>query len=58
MDFSKDQIRNIKNAYRIVYRDGLKLAEAISQIENLIVDQPELGLFLESLKMSERGVIR
>ena len=57
-DFSKDQIRNIKNAYRIVYRDGLKLAEAISQIENLIVDQPELGLFLESLKMSERGVIR
>jgi UDP-N-acetylglucosamine acyltransferase len=57
-DFSKDQIRNIKNAYRIVYRDGLKLSEAISQIENLIVGQPELELFLESLKMSERGVIR
>jgi len=57
-DFSKDQIRNIKNAYRIVYRDGLKLSEAISQIENLIVDQPELEIFLESLKMSERGVIR
>ena len=57
-DFSKEQIRNIKNAYRIVYRDGLKLAEAISQIENLIVDQPELELFLESLKISERGVIR
>ena len=57
-DFSKEQIRNIKNAYRIVYRDGLKLSEAISQIENLIVGQPELELFLESLKMSERGVIR
>jgi UDP-N-acetylglucosamine acyltransferase len=57
-DFSKDQIRNIKNAYRIVYRDGLKLAEAISQIENLVTDQPELELFLESLKTSERGVIR
>ena len=57
-DFSKDQIRNIKNAYRIVYRDGLKLAEAISRIANLVVDQPELELFLESLKTSERGVIR
>jgi len=57
-DFSKIQIRNIKNAYRIVYRDGLKLAGAISQIENLVVEQPELELFLESLKTSERGVIR
>jgi UDP-N-acetylglucosamine acyltransferase len=57
-DFSKAQIRNIKNAYRIVYRDGLKLAGAISQIEHLVVDQPELELFLESLKTSERGVIR
>jgi len=57
-DFDKDQIRNIKNAYRILYRKGLKLAEAISEIEALAADQPELGIFLESLKASERGVIR
>ena len=57
-DFSKEQIRNIKNAYRIVYRNGLKLAEAISELEGLVDDQPELQVFLESLKTSERGVIR
>ncbi len=57
-DFSKDQIRNIKNAYRIVYRKSLKLAEAIAQIEGLVADQPELGIFLESLKTSGRGVVR
>ena len=57
-DFNKDQIRNIKHAYRIVYRDSLKFAEAISRIENLVADQPELQIFLESLKTSERGVIR
>jgi len=57
-DFSKDQIRNIKNAYRIVYRNGLKLAEAIAEIEGLVGDQPELGIFLESLKTSGRGVVR
>lgn len=57
-DFSKEQIRNIKNAYRIVYRNGLKLAEAISEIEVLVHDQPELGIFLESLKTSERGLVR
>jgi UDP-N-acetylglucosamine acyltransferase len=57
-DFSKEQIRNIKNAYRIVYRNGLKLAEAIAEIEGLVADQPELGIFLESLKTSERGIAR
>ena len=57
-DFSTEQIRNIKNAYRIVYRNSLKLAEAISEIEDLVDDQPELGIFLESLKTSERGLVR
>jgi UDP-N-acetylglucosamine acyltransferase len=57
-DFNRDQIRNIKNAYRILYRNGLKLAEAISEIEGLVGGQPELEVFLESLKTSERGVIR
>ncbi len=57
-DFSKGQIRNIKNAYRIVYGNGLKLADAISEIENLVADQPELGIFLESIKTSERGLVR
>jgi UDP-N-acetylglucosamine acyltransferase len=57
-DFSKDQIRNIKNAYRILYRNGLKLAEAIAEIDSLVNDQPELQIFLESLTTSERGVVR
>ena len=57
-DFSADQIRNIKNAYRLVYRKGLKLTEAVEQIEALIDEQRELLPFLESLRSSERGIIR
>jgi UDP-N-acetylglucosamine acyltransferase len=57
-DFSEEQIRNIKNAYRLVYRKGLKLADAIAEIEKLIDSQPELVVFLESLRASERGIIR
>lgn len=57
-DFTAEQIRNIKNAYRIVYRQGLKLAEAIARIEELVPEQPELEIFLESLKVSGRGLIR
>ena len=57
-DFSDEQIRNIKNAYRLVYRKGLKLTEAIAEIEQLSQSQPELVIFLESLRASERGIIR
>jgi len=57
-DFSEEQIRNIKNAYRLVYRKGLKLAEAVTEIDELSKTQPELVIFLESLRSSERGIIR
>lgn len=57
-EFSGDQIRNIKNAYRIVYRQGHKLAAAVEQIEALAAEQPELLSFLDSLRSSERGILR
>lgn len=57
-DFDAEQIRNIKNAYRIVYRRGKKLSDAITEIADLAREQPELELFLASLRSSERGVVR
>ena len=57
-DFTTEQIRNIKNAYRIVYRKGMKLADAILEIESLVEEQPELHVFLDSLHTSERGLLR
>jgi UDP-N-acetylglucosamine acyltransferase len=57
-DFTAEQIRNIKDAYRVVYRQGLKLADAIDQLAARAATQPELGVLLESLRDSERGVIR
>ena len=57
-EFSSEQIRNIKNAYRLVYRKGLKLSEAMQHLELELDSQPELALFLESLRSAERGIIR
>ena len=56
--FDADQVRNIKNAYRIVYRQGKKLNDAIDEIAALVPRQPELEIFLESLRSSERGLVR
>ncbi len=57
-DFTTEQIRNIKGAYRIVYRQGRKLADAIVAVESLVEDQPELRIFLDSLRTSDRGLLR
>ena len=57
-EFTAEQIRNIKNAYRLVYRMGLKLSDAMEEVEALCESQPELVIFLESLRSSERGIIR
>jgi UDP-N-acetylglucosamine acyltransferase len=40
--YSVDQIRNIRDAYRILYRSQLKLIEATEQIEQRAQTQPEL----------------
>ena len=50
--FDKDQIRNIREAYRAVYRSGLKLEEALEQIERVVADKPELGEFAASMRAS------
>ena len=56
--FTTDQIRNIKDAYRLVYRKGMKLADAIAEITERLLQQPELEAFLESLRSPERGIVR
>ena len=57
-DFTPEQIRNIKNAYRLTFRSGKKLNEAIDEIAAPVPDQPELAPFLESLRSSDRGLTR
>ena len=56
--FTSEQIRNIREAYRTVFRKALNLDEAVALIEDLVLDQPELQLFLDSLKQGSRGLAR
>jgi UDP-N-acetylglucosamine acyltransferase len=56
--FDAAQIANIKNAYRLLYRSGLKLAEATAQLRALAAAHPELAPFADFLSNSERSIIR
>ena len=56
--FEATQIANIKSAYRVFYRSGLKRAEAEEQLRALVPAQPELKPFVDFLAASERSIIR
>jgi UDP-N-acetylglucosamine acyltransferase len=56
--FEATQIANIKSAYRVFYRSGLKRAEAEEQLRALVPTQPELKPFVDFLAASERSIIR
>lgn len=56
--FSAEQVQNIREAYRVLYRRGMKLEEALAVLTASAQTQPELELLLKSLRSSARGLIR
>ena len=50
--------RNIKQAYKMLYRSGLSLAQAISMIEQEVDSCDEVEHLLRFLRNAERGICR
>lgn len=57
-NFSEAQIRNIKEAYRVVYRSGLQRGEALQILEERASEQPELNAMIHWIHASQRGLCR
>jgi UDP-N-acetylglucosamine acyltransferase len=53
-----DAINRLREAYKTVYRRGLTLDQAIAEIDQNKAECPEVRTFLESLKASQRGIVR
>jgi len=56
--FSEETLAALKNAYRIVFRSSLLLATALKRVEEELPDLPEIRLFVDFIRKSERGVCR
>ena len=56
--FTPDQLRNLKEAYRILYREQLQLTEARDRLAVLAETQPELLILVDFIDKSERSLIR
>ena len=56
--FSDDQIRNIRQAYKHVYRSGLRMEEALKKVQKMTQIDNELGIFIEFMENQQGGIIR
>lgn len=56
--FTETTLKGLKSAYRLVFRSGLRLEQALEQIETELETTSELAHFIEFIKSSERGIAR
>lgn len=56
--FSPETIRLLRQAYKILYRSGFTLDQALIRLREMSIECPEIGLFVEMLSNATRGIIR
>jgi UDP-N-acetylglucosamine acyltransferase len=56
--FTEEQVRGIREAYRLVYRCDLKLSEALARLEPSAAERPELRRFVDFIRSSTRSIVR
>jgi UDP-N-acetylglucosamine acyltransferase len=55
---TEEQVGRVKQAYKIVFRSNLGLAEALAQLDQELGAHPEVAHFVAFLKGSQRGLTR
>ncbi len=56
--FSSEALRNIRQAYKLLYKKGLKLEEAVAAMRQLAEETPEVGIMVDFIAQSQRSIIR
>lgn len=56
--FTQQQISNIRMAYKILYRRGLRVTESAEEIRRIPQVDNELSIFVDMLETSQRGLVR
>ncbi len=56
--FSSDAITAIRRAYKLIYRQGLTVEEALEKLQVMREVNEEIDLLIDSLTLSERGIVR
>jgi UDP-N-acetylglucosamine acyltransferase len=56
----EESIRTIKKAFKLIYKKGLKLDQALKEINNMCSEKNDayLQTYIKSIKDSKRGILR
>lgn len=55
--FSDDVLRDLRKAFRILFKSSLNVGDATEQVAATVPDGPELRRFLDFVRSSERGIV-
>jgi UDP-N-acetylglucosamine acyltransferase len=56
--FSSEAISQLRRAFKILYRQGLTLDAAITRLETMLSETPEVEVLIDSIRASGRGIVR
>ncbi len=56
--FSAETISQLRRAFKIVYRQGLTLELALERLHAMLGETPEVRVLIDSIRASERGIVR
>ena len=56
--FSDQAVSQLRRAFKILYRQNLTLDIAIQRLETMLSDTPEVKVLIDSIRASERGIVR
>jgi UDP-N-acetylglucosamine acyltransferase len=57
-DFTDGQIKNIRQAYKLIYRSGLRIEEAEQKLQQIEQENTEITSFVDFLNKQQGGIIR
>jgi UDP-N-acetylglucosamine acyltransferase len=57
-NFSDETLRDIKQAYKLMFRSNLRQEEALARITAEVSEAAEIQAFVNFIRASERGVAR
>ena len=56
--FDQERISGVKKAYRLLYKSGLRLEEALEALDELSKDEPDVAHLVSFIRGSERSIVR
>lgn len=56
--FTEEALRELKKAYKLIFRSNLRVEEALDRIAQEVQSGPEVDHFVDFIRKSERGVAR